>query len=333
MILNLKWVKLLSIFLCVLISFNVQAQAVSSKASKTTVGKSAGSSTAKRNAAFAARDKAKKDSVEAVLALAKKIALEYIAADSIKKVREAEAARTIQSKQGEKLKLSNEGLSKKEKKAIEREAKLTEAKRVKEDKEDEKARAKGKISKSSTKPQKFQTYAILPFDVKIEKNLQMKKTTPEMLHEQEISESSQYQNGVYQFLMKRKKDYAVSFQDIDDTNTILARAGLNWATIKSKTKGELCDLLKVEGIINGKFYRKELMDQQLGKGLNILAQQVAPMPMIKTGDADLSLTLFSAADQRVTWTYHNDDWNGMKDQNDITERLMQKAAKKFPFKK
>ncbi len=133
--------------------------------------------------------------------------------------------------------------------------------------------------------------------------------------------------------MKRKKDYAVNFQDIDDTNTMLGRAGLADGNLKNKTKGELCALLKVDGIVNGKFYRKEAMDQNVGKALNHLAAKTSAVPIVKAGDADLSLTLFNAKEQRVTWTYHNDDWNGMNDQSDITERLMQKAAKKFPFKK
>ena len=292
-------------------------------------------------AAVAALEKAKKDSAEAVHALARQLALEYIREDSVKKALLAEEARMKQEKIDEQQRASRpENLTKKEKKEREKEEKAAEAQRKKELKEEEKANKKsekttvsGKEQKSAKDSKTIKTYAILPFDVQIEKNLQMKKTTPEMLHEQEQKEAFQYQNGVFQFLMKKKKEYAVNFQDIDDTNTLLSRAGITSENLKSKTKGEICELLKVDGIVNGKFYRKEAMDQSVGKALNVVSRESGGFGAIKTGDADLSLSLYNAAEQRVTWTYKNDDWNGMKDQADITDRLMQKAAKKFPFKK
>lgn len=292
-------------------------------------------------AALAAREQAKKDSAAAVHALAQKLAWEYIREDSLKKARLAEEARMRQEEDDKKQKAAQpEVLTKKEKKEREKAEKLAEAQRKKAEKAEEKANKSSSKNTSDSKEQKslkgaktVKTYAILPFDVQIEKNLQMKKTTPEMLHEQEQKEAFQYQNGVFQFLMKKKKEYAVNFQDIDDTNTLLSRLGITSENLKSKTKGEICELLKVDGIVNGKFYRKEAMDQNVGKALNVVSRETGGFGAIKTGDADLSLSLYNAAEQRVTWTYTNDDWNGMKDQSDITDRLMQKAAKKFPFKK
>lgn len=316
-----------------------QTQAKPTTATKKPVAKKPTNKKPSTNAAAtAAREKAKKDSAEAVHALARQLALEYIREDSLKKARLAEEAR-IRQEEVEKAS-QPEVLTKKERKEREKAKKLAEAQRKKELKEEAKASkskdkkdAAEKDKKSAKEAKVVKTYAILPFDVRIEKNMQMKKTTPEMLHELEQKEALQYQNGVFQFLMKRKKEYAVNFQDIDDTNTLLGRAGITPENLRTKTKNELCELLKVDGIVNGKFYRKEAMDQNVGKALNVISREAGGLGPVKSGDADLSLSLYSAAEQRVTWTYTNDDWNGMKDQDDITDRLMQKAAKKFPFKK
>ncbi len=105
-----------------------------------------------------------------------------------------------------------------------------------------------------------QTYAILPLDVTIEKNLQVKKTPPDMLCAQEERESGQYQSGVFQHLMERKKDFSVSFQDIDDTNNLLKRHNISYEKGRSMTKVELCRLLEVDGILTGRFQRKENLD-------------------------------------------------------------------------
>lgn len=329
--------------ICLILGFSTQAQtpAKTKPATTTAAKKPAAKKKPMSAAALAAREQAKKDSAEAVHALAQKLAWEYIREDSLKKARLAEDARVRQAEDLKRQKAAQpEVLSKKEKKEREKAEKLAEAQRKKEEKAEEKANKSSNKNTSDSKEQKsvkgaktVKTYAILPFDVQIEKNLQMKKTTPEMLHEQEQKEAFQYQNGVFQFLMKKKKEYAVNFQDIDDTNTLLSRSGITSENLKSKTKGEICELLKVDGIVNGKFYRKEAMDQNVGKALNVVSREAGGFGAIKTGDADLSLSLFNAVEQRVTWTYTNDDWNGMKDQDDITDRLMQKAAKKFPFKK
>ncbi len=179
------------------------------------------------------------------------------------------------------------------------------------------------------------TYAILPFDVTIEKNLQIKKTTPEMLRQQEERESLQYQSGVFQYMMERKKDFNVNFQDIDDTNALLKRNNVAYEKGRTMTKAELCQLLQVDGILAGKYQRKENLDRNLSRGLDILARQTENFSLSpKQGEATLSLTLYNAFEKRVVWTYQNDDWNSSyRSPEELAQKLMERAAKKFPYKK
>lgn len=178
------------------------------------------------------------------------------------------------------------------------------------------------------------TYAILPFDVTIEKNLQIKKTTPEMLQQQEERESLQYQSGVFQFMMERKKEFSVNFQDIDDTNTLLKRNNISYDKGRSMTKAELCRLLEVDGILTGRFQRKENLDRNLARGLDLIASRTEMFGLSpKQGEANLSLTLYNAAEKRVVWTHQNDDWNSAyRSPEELAQKLMERAAKKFPYK-
>ena len=179
------------------------------------------------------------------------------------------------------------------------------------------------------------TYAILPFDVTIEKNLQIKKTTPEMLRQQEERESLQYQNGVFQYMMERKKEFSVNFQDIEDTNTLLKRNNVSYDKGRSMTKAELCKLLEVDGILTGRFQRKENLDRNLSRGLDLIASRTEMFGLSpKQGEANLSLTLYDTAEKRVIWTYQNDDWNSSyRSPEELAGKLMERAAKKFPYKK
>jgi len=178
------------------------------------------------------------------------------------------------------------------------------------------------------------TYAILPFDVAIEKNLQIKKTTPEMLRQQEERESFQYQSGVFQYMMERKKEFSVNFQDIDDTNTLLKRNNISYDKGRSMTKAELCKLLEVDGILAGRFQRKENLDRNLSRGLDLIASRTEILGLSpKQGEANLSLTLYDTAEKRVIWTYQNDDWNSSyRSPEELAQKLMERAAKKFPYK-
>jgi hypothetical protein len=178
-------------------------------------------------------------------------------------------------------------------------------------------------------------YAVLPFEVSIEKKLQFAKSTPEMLRAQEKAESVQCQSAVYQYLMSHKKDYHVTFQDIDETGIMLRRKNLTYEKARNLTKAELTKILGVDGLLTGRFYRKESIDSNVGKALTAFAVKDASLGLVKADEATLSLTLYSAADKAVIWTYQNEDSMSLGSggtPEDLTTLVMQRAARKFPFR-
>ena len=96
--------------------------------------------------------------------------------------------------------------------------------------------------------------AIIPFDVTI--NLRPKEK--EKLKEGEM-ESLQNKEGeavqsaiqTYFLKQKEKENFKVDFQDLSKTNALIAKAGWTIDSFRTKTKEEICSLLKVDGLISG----------------------------------------------------------------------------------
>jgi hypothetical protein len=180
------------------------------------------------------------------------------------------------------------------------------------------------------------TFAIVPYEVTIEKNMNVQRTTQAQLNQQAKSEAYRYQSSSYNYILSKQKDYVVKFQDVDETNTLLKRNGITYEKMGDMTKSELSQLLKVDGILSGKMYRKEVMPQALAKGLDVLTKgnKIGLSERNTANTVNLNLNLYSKTDQRVIWTYQLDvSGDGDQTPESIANSLMNNAAKKFPYRK
>ena len=86
--------------------------------------------------------------------------------------------------------------------------------------------------------------AIIPPTVSIAAN---KKINAESMKEQQRTESINFQNEMYSWMLKRKMQGKISqeIQDIETTNAKLKKAGYPENPL---TSAELCDILGVDGI-------------------------------------------------------------------------------------
>lgn len=85
----------------------------------------------------------------------------------------------------------------------------------------------------------------------------------------------------------------------------------------------------------GRLLSMQPNNTNLSRGLDILARQTENFSLSpKQGEATLSLTLYNAFEKRVVWTYQNDDWNSSyRSPEELAQKLMERAANKFPYKK
>ena len=112
--------------------------------------------------------------------------------------------------------------------------------------------------KEKIKEQK--TVAIIPFDVKITYRKQPKNFNLEANREQEKAMSSNIQTSMYTFLLRKRDNYTVSFQDVEKTNILLKKAGM-FDKLDQFTRDEIAKVLGVDAVIGGKF---EV--EQMGRG-------------------------------------------------------------------
>jgi hypothetical protein len=187
------------------------------------------------------------------------------------------------------------------------------------------------------------TFAILPFQVTIIKDINFKKTTKAQLDEIAKQEAYRYQTVSFNYIMNKQKDYYVSFQPIEETNALLKKNKISYEKLSEMSSEYLSKILKVDGILIGKMHRREVMPQLMAKGLDILqgsgslrqrATTVSVGDNTTANTVNMGLTLYSKINTRIIWTYQYDvNGDAYNTPENMANQLMLNAAKKFPFKK
>jgi hypothetical protein len=128
---------------------------------------------------------------------------------------------------------------------------------------------------------------------------------------------------------KKKKKFTVSFQNSEDTNALLARNEISFQNIDRFTIRELSEILKVDGIISGNL------------DVNILLSNGVPTEMsfldYITGDADygrIGIKISDGPTGKLLWKYEQEiNRKSGKNTDDLIDKMMKKAARKFPYDK
>lgn len=171
--------------------------------------------------------------------------------------------------------------------------------------------------------------AILPFSVKISYKKQPKNFNPEGNRDQEHSMAQSIQASMYTFLLRKSKDYVVSFQDVDKTNILLKKAGM-LDKLDEFTKDEIAKVLGVDAILGGRFESEQSKSEGAAIASTILLGGFGG----KTGSGSLFLTLNNGADGELLWRFFKTmDDNITTSTDDIVERMMRKVPRNFPYER
>ena len=175
---------------------------------------------------------------------------------------------------------------------------------------------------------KIKTLAIIPFDVSIDGKRLPKGTTPETLHESLKKTGYDIQGDAYTWLLQRQKRYSVTFQDVDQTNVLLNKAGINYENLNQQSKGDLCKLLNVDAVISGKAVLSRPISEGAAVALGILVGSWG-----STNSATTTLTVHDTTSNLLwKYDYQASGTIGSSAKN-LTYGLMRNASKKFPYKK
>jgi hypothetical protein len=177
--------------------------------------------------------------------------------------------------------------------------------------------------------QDHEVLAILPFF----SHLELKsKPTPEERQELAKKEGYAVQNALETYFNKRKKrkKFSVTFQNIDKTNALLAKAGIAYGDLDVHTPKELSKLLGVDGIISGNLDLNILLSKGIPETGFSLLEYV-------TGEANygrIGIKISDGKSGKLLWKYEKSisKKNG-KNTNEFIDDMMKKATRKFPYER
>lgn len=173
-----------------------------------------------------------------------------------------------------------------------------------------------------------QTVAILPFDVAIKTKKLPKGMTYEMLKEQEKDEAYTVQSTCYAIFLKRAQDYSIKFQDVDKTNALLAKHGIDYEKLRETSKDEIAHILGVDAVISGKVSRSQPMSVAGAIAIGVLTGISTP-----TNEVLVDFTIHNGIDSNLLWKYNHKVSGGLGSSSQrLAESLMKSVSRKFPYR-
>lgn len=172
--------------------------------------------------------------------------------------------------------------------------------------------------------------AILPFSARLElENSNI--SGEEKLEELEKQEGYAVQNALENFFLKRDKrrDYSIEFQNVENTNALLLKAGVTPENLNIKTSQELSEILGVDGVITGDL----LLNTQISKGVDTTFSFMNYI----SGKSDygrITIKLSDGKTGKLLWRYEQIiDRKSGKNTTAIIEKMMRTSTRKFPYRK
>lgn len=169
--------------------------------------------------------------------------------------------------------------------------------------------------------------AILPFNTKLELADKLNKSELKLLAE---SEGYAVQNALETYFSRRKKrkKFNVEFQNTEDTNALLAKNNIDYSNIDIYTTKELSEILGVDGIINGTLDINILLSKGVPTDFSILDY------FSETNYGRIGIKISDGTTGKLLWKFDQEiNKKTGKDTEDIIDKMMKKASRKFPYDK
>lgn len=170
---------------------------------------------------------------------------------------------------------------------------------------------------------KQQTIAIIPPKISIAAS---RRIDADAMKEQQRTESLNFQNEIYSWMLKRKMQGRITqeIQDIATTNAKLQRAGYPENAL---TTAELCELLGVDGIMTSSFGLSKPMSEGAAVAIGLLAGTWGA-----TNEVRATLSISDCENNKLIWNYEHKLSGGIgSSPAAIVDQLMRQASRKMPY--
>jgi hypothetical protein len=168
--------------------------------------------------------------------------------------------------------------------------------------------------------------AIIPFIAHLELKKAVDQDELSVLAEKE---GYAVQNALETYFSRRKKrkKFNVDFQNIMNTNAILAQNDINYDNIDTYTTQELCKILDVDGIISGNLNLNILLSEGVPTDFSILDYF--------SGNANygrIGVKISDGETGKLLWKYENEiSKKTGKNTTELIDKMMKTASRKFPY--
>lgn len=174
---------------------------------------------------------------------------------------------------------------------------------------------------------KHKTIAILPYKATISYKRTPKNFDAEAnkLEEQKLSTSMQ--EGMYTYLLRKSKDYTVSFQDVNRTNALLKQAGV-YNKLDVLTHDSIAKIIGVDAVIDCT-YKYEKTGSEGGA---IAKTILLGAGTGKVASGGLTLHLYNGSNGELLWRFYKEmNEDVLSSANQVMERMMRKVGRNFPY--
>ncbi|PKA96899.1 hypothetical protein B0O79_0540 [Flavobacteriaceae bacterium MAR_2009_75] len=174
--------------------------------------------------------------------------------------------------------------------------------------------------------EEHEVLAIIPFLTNLDLKDEISKSELKLLEEKE---GYAVQNALETYFSKRKKKkkFSVEFQNIKNTNAILAQNDITFKNIDVYTIKQLSEILEVDGIISGSIDLNVLLSKGVSTDFNFMDYF--------SGSANygrIGVKISDGSSGKLLWKYEKEiNKKSGKNTNDLIDRMMKLAARKFPY--
>jgi len=176
----------------------------------------------------------------------------------------------------------------------------------------------------------IKSVAILPFNVTLSYKKMPKGMTVDLIREEEEKSRTEYQQGLYTYMLRKQEDFTVTIQNPDRTNALLRKAGIKTKDdLDALLPDSLAVLLGVDGVIKSNWNFTKT-----GSEGGAIAKAVLFGYGGATGTGTLTLQVYDGKGGDLLWRFYKEMNEGLgNDANDTMERMMRKLGRNFPLEK
>ncbi|MCX2720034.1 hypothetical protein [Lentiprolixibacter aurantiacus] len=172
------------------------------------------------------------------------------------------------------------------------------------------------------------TLAIIPFFANLDLEQELSK---EELGRLEELEGKAVQDALETYFGrgKKKKKFSVEFQNVENTNALLAQNNINYSNIDTYTIKQLSEILQVDGIVSGNIDLNVLLSRGVSDEVSFLDYLL--------GDANygrIGIKISDGKTGKLLWKYENEiTKKSGRNTTDLIDKMMKKMTRRFPYDK